>query len=154
MLNEDYEIFYNLSPVEAMALTIWAEARGESHEGQLAVGYVILNRARLWRKSIKEVCYAKNQFSCYNSNDIQYPRLVKIASDFSLALSESKSLPKCYDVAYIITSSPLESIVGDALYYRVLNYPNKWFDKSIKEGKLIKVAEIQNHEFFEERGVV
>ena len=150
MKSEDKPLFDRLSSVEALALTIWAEARGESHDGQLAVGYVILNRAMQWHKSIKEVCYAPNQFSCYNSNDKQYPRLVEISKDFSKALSEIKSLPKCYDVAYIIFCSPLESTVGDALYYRVIGYPNKWFDESIKSGKLIKVCTIEHHEFFKE----
>ncbi len=150
MRTEDKPIFDQLSPVEVLALTIWAEARGESHEGQLAVGYVILNRAKLWKQSIKSVCFAKNQFSCYNSNDKQYPRLLEIAKDFSQALSVNQSLIKCYDVAYIIISSPSESTIGDALYYRVLNYPNRWFDSSIKEGKLKKVATVGAHEFFEE----
>lgn len=150
MRDEDKPIFERLNSVEILALTIYAEARGEGHDGQLAVAYVILNRARLWHKSIKDVCYGKNQFSCYNSNDPQYPKLLEIANNFSLALSENQPLRNCYDVAYMTVSAPFESNVGDATFYRVIGTKNKWFDGAIKAGKLLMIGVIKQHEFFRE----
>lgn len=55
--------------VDVMARTIYGEARGQHYNGQLAVGYVILNRVALkgWMgKTIAGVCQKKWQFSCWN----------------------------------------------------------------------------------------
>jgi hypothetical protein len=150
MRREDRAIFEKLNDLECLALTIYGEARGESHEGQCAVAFVIINRSRKWHKTIREVCYQKNQFSCYNSNDVQYEKLKVMAINFDQFLAVNEKLRKAYDVAFMCMNGPNESIVDDALYYRVINYKNKWFDTSIREGKLIKVCEIQNHEFFKE----
>lgn len=57
-----------LSAEQVVAMTIWAEARAEPIEGEIAVGCVIRNRllrparfADTW----KGVCLAKWQFSCW-----------------------------------------------------------------------------------------
>lgn len=52
-----------------LVLTIFGEARGEIHDGQLAVAMVILNRAKKRNCSIKDVVLAPYQFSCWNAND-------------------------------------------------------------------------------------
>ena len=64
----------DLSDLDAMALTVWAEARGEGPDGQAAVAWIIRNRAEdpgrdWWGDSIKEVCLRKWQFSCWNEDD-------------------------------------------------------------------------------------
>ena len=54
------------------AKTIWAEARGEPLEGQIAVANVILNRARQggwWGDDVAGVCCKPKQFSCWNEID-------------------------------------------------------------------------------------
>lgn len=48
-------------------LTIMLEAAGEPIEGQVAVGEVIRNRARLRGLSFEQVCLQRKQFSCWNS---------------------------------------------------------------------------------------
>lgn len=50
---------------ELMARLVHAEAKGESYEGKVAVATVVLNRVDSERfpDTIKEVIYAKNQFS-------------------------------------------------------------------------------------------
>ncbi len=63
------ELLKELADSEALFLTIVGEARGEPVEGQIAVANVILNRAKKRRQSIKEVCLAHNQFSCWNYDD-------------------------------------------------------------------------------------
>lgn len=57
-----------ISDLEALALTIYGEARGEPIEGQIAVASVIRNRITD-KTSYYQVCLAKNQFSCWNPQD-------------------------------------------------------------------------------------
>lgn len=64
----DAQIKAAMSDEQLVAMTIWAEARAELIEGQVAVGCVIRNRVLMpqrfgdtWRK----VCLAKWQFSCW-----------------------------------------------------------------------------------------
>ena len=62
---------YSSSDVQLLAKVISAEARGESYEGQVAVGAVILNRVAhpSFPDSISGVVYQKDAFSCvYDSN--------------------------------------------------------------------------------------
>lgn len=67
------------------ARTIWAEARGESEEGQRAVAYVIMNRKRSgkWGSSLASVCTWPKQFSCHNDNDPNRIKLFSLAEDDS-----------------------------------------------------------------------
>lgn len=48
-----------------LALCLWREARGESHEGKVAVGYSILNRkaAPQWGNTIMGVLFQRLQYS-------------------------------------------------------------------------------------------
>ena len=64
------------SLADVFAATIYAEARGESIEGQEWVGHVIKNRARLNKSywggtSIKDVCLKPGQFECWNRGPIE-----------------------------------------------------------------------------------
>lgn len=75
------QIIDNLSPSEIFGLTIIGEARGESVNGQVAVGNVIKNRmlkAPYKYKSYKDVCLEKSQFSCWNLNDPNYTFLLDL----------------------------------------------------------------------------
>ena len=49
------------------AATICAEAGGEPYAGQVMVGETIANRAINSGKSIRDVCLAPKQFSCWNN---------------------------------------------------------------------------------------
>lgn len=79
-----------LTPTEhdlnVLALTVWAEARGEPSEGIKGVIWVIRNRwehPRWWSKApgvdeddtLAAVCRAPRQFSCWNTNDPNYKHL-------------------------------------------------------------------------------
>lgn len=73
----------SLPPVVVMALTVWGEARGESAAGQKAVAWVIRNRVDnpgWWGRDLTGVCLKPYQFSCWNHNDPNYPRLVNEAT--------------------------------------------------------------------------
>ncbi|MCH5314625.1 MAG: spore cortex-lytic enzyme [Eubacterium sp.] len=62
---------YTSSDVQLLAKVISAEARGESYEGQVAVGAVVLNRVRhpSFPDSISGVVYQKGAFSCVNDSN-------------------------------------------------------------------------------------
>ena len=68
----------DLSDMEILALTIYGESRGESIEGQIAVGCVIRNRA-IAGSFYKDICLAPNQFSCWNIGDPNYEILNELA---------------------------------------------------------------------------
>lgn len=66
---------YSSSDVELLAKVISAEARGESYEGQVAVGAVILNRVAhpSFPDSISGVVYQSGAFSCVNDSNWYQP---------------------------------------------------------------------------------
>lgn len=66
---------YSNSDVELLAKVISAEARGESYEGQVAVGAVILNRVAhpSFPDSLSGVVYQKGAFSCVNDSNWYQP---------------------------------------------------------------------------------
>ena len=57
----------NTEGEKCLAATIWAEARGEPKQGQIAVANVVLNRAYITDQSICQVVKEKHQFSWTNS---------------------------------------------------------------------------------------
>lgn len=61
--------------VEILARIIHAEARGESFEGQVAVGAVVLNRVESPRfpMSIREVVYQPGQFTAVDDGQMRLP---------------------------------------------------------------------------------
>lgn len=69
-----------LTDREAMILTTYGEARGEPIEGQLAVINTINNRSKNRAQTIREVCFANLQFSCWNQNDPNFPILMELAN--------------------------------------------------------------------------
>lgn len=66
---------YSSSDVQLLGKVISAEARGESYEGQVAVGAVILNRVKhpSFPDSLSGVVYQKGAFSCVNDSNWYQP---------------------------------------------------------------------------------
>lgn len=163
MTKEQKELFKRLSESALLGLTVYGEARGEIPEGRMAVAQVILNRSRLWKQPIKDVCLATNQFSCFLDGDPNLPKLVKIASDLNNEMGKNDPLMRCMAAADNVIarakgpSAELDRLIGDMLkkidkatFYKVVGYPSKWFTDTIKAGKMRQVAIIGRHEFFEE----
>jgi N-acetylmuramoyl-L-alanine amidase len=102
-----------MDATEVMARTLWAEARSEGRAGLEAVASVILNRAkhpRWWGHDVRSVCLAPYQFSCWNSDDPQRPRLLAVqASDATFAL--------CLDVARRAIAGEIVDQTGGADSY-------------------------------------
>ena len=102
MYHDSLENFGHLTAPQIMALTMWAEARGESREGKIAVGTVILERVdhRSWDgNTVQEVCLYPYQFSCYLKSDPNYSMMISIAKDFTSVMLRDKSLAECHDIA-------------------------------------------------------
>lgn len=59
--------------LKVLATIIWCEARGESYEGQLAVGSVVMNRVRsgAYPNTVYDVVFASGQFSPVKSGSFQ-----------------------------------------------------------------------------------
>jgi hypothetical protein len=82
----------DLAVIDTFARTIWGEARGEGCLGMEAVAYVIRNRVRnprWWGKDYSSVCLAHSQFSCWNQNDPNLPKLRSVTDtdlQFKVAL--------------------------------------------------------------------
>jgi spore germination cell wall hydrolase CwlJ-like protein len=66
---------------DVLARTLWGEARGEGAAGQVAVAWTIRNRVfdgkkkSWWGEGYAGVCQKAWQFSCWNTNDPNYPYL-------------------------------------------------------------------------------
>jgi len=77
--------------IDALARTLYGEARSEDDRGMAAVGHVIMNRVRNQGKSIREVVKMPKQFSPWNDggkfldnvskDDPEYKRARKITED-------------------------------------------------------------------------
>lgn len=59
-----------------LRMLMWGEARGDGPLGMTAVAWVAHNRLGKWGASLREVILAKWQFSCFNANDPNRPKLV------------------------------------------------------------------------------
>src|SRR6056297_2256564 len=69
---QNYDISINSINLDLLARAIYAEARGETFEGQVAVGAVIVNRMESpkFPNTIEKVLYQPNQFKCVENDKI------------------------------------------------------------------------------------
>jgi N-acetylmuramoyl-L-alanine amidase len=143
------DIFGNLNDKQLIALAIYGEARGESMQGKIAVGSVILERVdkKGWMgKTIQEVCLKPYQFSCFLPNDPNFPALKLIAENWNEKYKNSLSLQQCYNVSRglidgLIQRTP-EIVQHHITQYKTVNCKASWADKM----KLIMT--IGNHQFY------
>lgn len=72
----------NEDDVLTLARTLWGEARGEDDEGMKAVCCTIINRfnSKKWYsgKTIAETCTKPWQYSCWNKNDPNLPKMLNL----------------------------------------------------------------------------
>ena len=76
--------------IDVLARTIWGEARSEGVRGMEAVACVVANRVAVarahggsywWGGDVAQVCLKPFQFSCWNANDPNRPKLLAVTSD-------------------------------------------------------------------------
>lgn len=122
-----------------MARTIWGEARNQSWDGQVAVGWVIRNRsedtAKRYGKTVSEVCQKPYQFSCWLKGD---PNLVQLVTVTPADMSYRTALAVA---AYVLSGVGVDPSHGSR-FYKVVGTPASW-----AEGKT-PVVTIGSHEFY------
>lgn len=120
-----------ISPVtHIMAQTLFGEARGCGAAGMRNVAAVIMNRVhhpRWWGNDVVSVCLAPEQFSCWNKNDPNLPKLKKVtAADptFSVALgiAEAAIAGKLVD----------ETNGADSYYAASMSRPPSWAARAVR----------------------
>jgi len=137
--------------LETMALTVWAEARGEGPDGIAAVAWVIRNRWEnpgWWSRqrgdgiaddTIAAVCREPYQFSCWNPSDPQRVRLLNPAT------KERIDYQFCRKICEQVLNAPIEDdLVKGADHYctkAVVRY-TRW-----ARGRT-PVKVIGNHQFY------
>ena len=87
--------------IRILSYTIYAEARGESYQGQKAVASVIHTRSRQLKVPMAEVCQQEKQFSCWN-------RISKVPAFYGpgegLKPADVKARNTCYTLAWLLVS--------------------------------------------------
>ncbi len=121
-----------------MTDTVWAEARGESLTGKIAVAYVIENRVKDGRfgKNHKEVILARKQFSCFNTkrskNKMRDP----------LKYDSFNTWKECYKAVELVLGGKVEDPTMGATHYHNKDIEPYWA-KSMEFTK-----QIGNHRFY------
>ena len=128
------------SDVLVMAQTIWGEARGESNEGQYAIGHVIKNRfdSNKWfsADSLEGVCKKKWQFSCWNEDDPNKEKMEKLTQE---------DIKDFIEIANNVLDGSKESNVGKATHY----YADYIKEPKWAEGKT-PITKIGVHHYYED----
>lgn len=138
--------FNSCDDTKILALCIYGEARGEGIEGMLAVASVVLNRARMSKKTIKAICLQPRQFSCFNPEDPNREILEKIALNWDRYIEINKYLRQSFWIAKGVIENWLISNVDKATHYHHISIKPSWADK------LERITRIGNHVFYYEKG--
>lgn len=113
--------YKDLSPLEALTLTIIGEARGEPIQGQVAVGWIIKNRLMhkptIYR-DYRDVVFEQEQFSCWNSNSPEKGLMDSLIESMVRGeIFEDMYLKQCEYVAQGIDNNKIIDNTGGNLYY-------------------------------------
>lgn len=124
-----------------LASIIYCEAGGEPYEGQLAVGYVIMNRVRSnkFPNTITDVVYQKNQFAPVASG-----RLATILAMEADPDVKGKVTDSCYNAATEVLTGT--SNVDDCLFFRTWA-PVPQLEENLKNNGITYFI-IKNHIFY------
>jgi spore germination cell wall hydrolase CwlJ-like protein len=147
MTTEEKALFLKLTPLQIMACTILGEAEGEKFAGKLGVGFVIRNRADLWKLTVPEVCLQNNQFECFNTGNPRLPVLVDMARDFE---GNAVRLHDSLTAAQGVLSRNLLSSVKLSTFYKRAGLHSPWFQKATGTGNIRYVCTVGNHDFYDE----
>lgn len=99
--------------VDTVARTIWGEARGTSRAGMQRVANVIANRAhnpRWWGQDWVGVCLAAAQFSCWNLDDPNRPKLLEVTDS-------DPQFQTAVELAASAVAGTLPDLTGNADHY-------------------------------------
>ena len=112
-----------MTDVNTLACTVFGEARGESHDGKVAIANVVMNRVansvgrhQFGDGTVSSACLAPWQFSCWNKND---PNRSVIQS----ADTSDPVFAECLDIATAACAGTLDDITNGATFYYVNGSP-------------------------------
>lgn len=116
--------------LECLAGAIYFEAKSESLEGQLAVGRVVVNRARSGRfpASYCGVVFQRSQFSFVRGNGM--PAINRASRDWKEAVA----------IAQIAHDGSWSSVAEGALFFHATRVSPNW--------RLTRIARVDNHVFY------
>lgn len=142
-----------LTDLDALALTLWAEARGESILGRVAVGCVIRNRMARRGLSAKAVCLQPMQFSCWQTIDgrANYDALAAIVDTLNAGRTVADAaVRECYWIAQGVLDGDVRDVTKGSDHYittRLLSSTHKpgWL-KGMEWA-----TTIENHAFYRSR---
>lgn len=129
--------------IDAAVRTVFGEARGEIFEGQIAVAWVIRNRAewqppQWWGHSVEAVCYHPQQFSCWNADDPNRKKIDALSSDNLDLVAIENGV-----VRPVMAGVVLDPTEGASHYFRVGSPIPAWIN-----GRQPTVT-IGNHAFYQ-----
>jgi spore germination cell wall hydrolase CwlJ-like protein len=161
----------NVTPFDrtVLAATLWAEARGEKHQGMWLVAWVIRNRVtqRRWNAQVKlwsdygdtlprvrpnsfaAVCLYKWQFSCWNPNDPNHETIYNIVTDikvFQYYLKKDKQFKDALEIANKIDGCYKEDPVDGANMYFNPKVCNPTWDNMVRCVKCSKQYDLDKVE--------
>jgi spore germination cell wall hydrolase CwlJ-like protein len=120
------------------ARTVFGEARGEEFRGQEAVAEVLLNRmadAR-WPDTLTNVCKEPRQFSCWNTRDVNYTKLL------TASIEDDPVFRQCYKAL-------LTAMNGGDITFGANHYFATWLDPAPSWSKdMRETCVIGIHRFF------
>ena len=99
--------------------TLFGEARGESWDGQIAVAWVIRNRAQQpswWGQTISEVCKKPWQFSVWNDGDPNKALIEAVGP-------EVPAFRRALGIMALVLSGDLSDPTGQATSYHTATPP-------------------------------
>lgn len=141
MKPEDKDIFFKLPPGDQLGILLHREARGEPIEGQVAVGCVVRNRVKVKQgNSYFTIITAKDQFSCFNSNDPNYDKgigMVKELVDGKMPEDLTGLFQQCRWIAQGIVNGSLRDNTKGALFYYNPKVCNPYWVKEMMVTKII-----------------
>ena len=143
--------FWHLYEDQVFGLTIYGEARGESRDGKIAVGSVILERVdhRDWDgKTIKEVCLMPYQFSCYLPADPNYYKLLMIAQHWDDSFIASGPLYLCFAIARGMMDGKIPRTPEIAANHCCQYATQRGTENVTWDDKMKLVAKINHHLFY------
>ena len=134
----------DMDDVEILARTIYGEARGEKISGKEAVANVVLNRVAKaqarggrywWGATVRDVCLKKWQFSCWNANDPNRSKILRVSR-------ENRTYQTCLRIARRAIAGTLKDLTDGATHYHANYVFPPW-----ARGRMY-CAEIGNHQFY------
>jgi N-acetylmuramoyl-L-alanine amidase len=117
--------------IDYLAVTIWAEARGEGREGMELVAHVIKNRVdspnkRRYGTGVAGVVTKPWQFSCWNVGDPNRARCENLMKGQAPTGRDGVAWNEAKKVAYSVLIGALPDVTKGATYYHTAAVDPSW----------------------------